>query len=162
VSRLVFIFTRAATPVSAAIQAVDGGRWSHVAVLEADGTHVIEAVWPGGVRRRRLDSLLAARPDRLVLAIDVPDAAIGLAWAATVIGSGYDSGAILAFLLRRLFGAAPRLDDSGRYFCSEVGAGALRMSGLFLTPPDRRTSVRDLCEALLAAGAVVTALSGHA
>lgn len=162
-SRLVFIFTRAATPVSVLVRAVDGGDWSHVAVLDVDGAHVIEAVHTDGVRRRRLDTLLAVRPDRLVLCLEVPDAIAGLAWGRSRVGRLYDYGALLSIAIRRLFGVAPRFDAKGRDFCSELAAG---MCARALRPVvdggEGRVGVRDFHRALLAAGAVVTALSGHA
>lgn len=162
-SSLVFIFTRATSPVSLLVRAIDGGDWSHVAVLDADGAHVIEAVHTDGVRRRRLDTLVAVRPDHLALRLEVPDAVWGLAWGQSRVGRLYDYGALVSIAIRRLFGVAPRFDAKGRDFCSELAAGiAAKASRPVVDGSRGRVSVRDLHHALLAAGAVVTALSGHA
>lgn len=111
--------------IGAAIRAVEGGRWSHVGII--DGDHVIEAVWSEGVRIRKLSSLIADRPIHEILEVPLPDEEKAILWARSQIGKPYDFGGVLGLGFNRNW------SDDRRWYCSELAGGAALQGGR--TPP---------------------------
>jgi uncharacterized protein YycO len=114
-----------------------GSQWSHVAIRDDDT--VIEAVAGDGVRRRGLESFLAAWPITRVVDVAAPDDAAGLVFARQQIGKPYDGGAWWGFLL-------PWRDwqDPAAWFCSELAAAALQDAGLTMLADESRISPQAL------------------
>ena len=140
-----FVFIRSNTLACRLIRAIDGGGWSHCA-MSADAGGVwtdsaVEAVWPGGVRVRNWSSLLAARPDHLVLDVPLPNEHQAAVEALSWQGAPYDWRALPALAIRRLFGAAPMWARPDAWYCSELLLAACAAGGAPIKGPLRRYGV---------------------
>jgi uncharacterized protein YycO len=109
--------------ISTAIRWQTRSRFSHAALLDADGS-IIEA-WQGkGVRRHRLEDwqdidIFRIEASRL-------ETERALSYAADQIGCGYDYLSVLRFVSRR---HAP---ENSRWFCSELVFAACCHAGINL------------------------------
>ena len=133
------IFTRGDGLANRLIRAFEGGDWDHVGII--DGDHVIEATASHGVRRRLLASLQADRPVHEI--VNVPgipgQEGMALQWARKQVGKPYDWGGVVGFLFWRGSWAA-----TGSWYCSELGALTLALSGRQVAGQHRRVGVRML------------------
>lgn len=120
-------------PLSTIIRHIDGGRWSHVGII--DGDHVIEAVWTDGVRYRRLDSLMEDRPEHEILDVTLPNEAEALQWVRQQIGKPYDFTGVIGL------GFGRNWQESSRWYCSELAVTAAVKGGLAAPVNVRRIGV---------------------
>lgn len=118
-----------------AIRAIEGGRWSHVGLI--DGDHVIEAVWTDGVRFRRLDSLLESRPEHEILTIELPMEEAALEWIRSQISKPYDFGGAIGLGFNRNW------QSDLRWYCSELVAAAAVKGGRLAPLGIRKMGVKD-------------------
>lgn len=166
-SALRFFFTRTPTFTSRFIQFFDGGHWSHVLVGSDGDAHAYDASMGTGVSHQTVDNICATRPDRCEMVLKVPDAAAGIAWAQSVVGSGYDDWSVVEQGIRKVFGTSFHAEKPGTWFCDEfaghvafvAGAALVTASGQPLQNVARNVGVEAFRVLLLAAGAVVVPLS---
>jgi uncharacterized protein YycO len=94
------LYARSPTPISVAIRIDTWSSCSHVALLESDGRHIMEARFPK-VRRILLEEFLTDNGEVWCKDIYCRNEAKALAWARTQIGHKYDWSALLGFPLHR-------------------------------------------------------------
>lgn len=135
------VFIRSNTLACQLIRAVDGGAWSHCALVRQGAAAAIEAAWPGGVRERSLAGLLAARPDHLVVDFRLPDEASAGLWLQERLGAAYDWPALPALAIRSVFGTAPLWAQPTRWYCAELLLAACAAGGAPIPGPLRRYGV---------------------
>lgn len=117
-------------------------RWNHVAIV-LNSSEVIEAVG-SGVRRRRMDTLMASRPEHEFVNVEVPNKQAGLDFLLAQVGKPYDYGAIWAFVfllgfpalaraatwLWSALGGTPRdWQEDSKWFCCELGESTIVQAG---------------------------------
>lgn len=124
------------------IRAFEGGVASHVAMVLTDGS-VVDATLRHGVHRwASIDDWIVANGytivDDITLALRNESAAE--AWVLAQVGKGYDWTALIGFLLWR------DLNERARWYCSELGLGALLSIGFEPRAKVRRCGVRLLQE----------------
>lgn len=117
------LFAKSNTPISMAIRVDTWSSCSHVALLEPDGKHVIEARFPQGVQRVTLEAFIADNTSVWCRDIPCRNEPAAIAWAKTQIGHKYDWSALLGFPLHRDWA------HSGEWFCSELVAMAFEKGG---------------------------------
>ena len=117
--RIVFIRHRNIS--SLLLRTFQWSAWSHVAIV--DGDEVIEATAWHGVSVRSLSDLLADSSHHEF--IDVPSAnpKAVIAAARSQIGKPYDWFGVVGFVFRR------KWENSSRWFCSKLVAGAFDLAG---------------------------------
>lgn len=123
------LFCKSSLIGSVLIRAVTWSKWSHVAVLAADGDTVIEATWPK-VRKTTYAKFCKQHPSHQMVSIDVPNEAAGYEWLLTQVGKRYDLSALFGFLFHRNWA------DDSKWFCSELVAEAIAKGGLTLFRDD--------------------------
>lgn len=94
---------------------IDGGPYSHVELIFADGMSASASYLDGGVRFKRIEF----DPDHWEIIEVGGDEATARAWFVAHEGRGYD----LMGTARFLFGVIPQ--DPDKWFCSEAVAAAL-------------------------------------
>lgn len=117
------LYAKSSTLVSWAVRADTWSSCSHVALLESDGEHVIEARFPQGVQRVTLAAFTADNGFVWCREIPCKDEAAALAWAASQIGQPYDWSALAGFVMHRDWAS------TGKWFCSELVAAAFDKGG---------------------------------
>ena len=139
------VFIRSNTPACRLIRAIDGGAWSHCAIVLPDTNDgpamCIEAAWPGGVRIRTLAGLLADRPDHLLVGTGLPVPQAAASWLRRQVGAGYDWPALPALAIRSVFGTAPLWAQPTRWYCAELLLAACAAGGAPISGPLRRYGV---------------------
>lgn len=127
------LFVRSKSPFSFFVRLVEGLRsgrftlapWSHVAVVAADGLHIVDSMWQhGGVTRRTLDSFLGAFPDNQVVDVKLTNEPAASFWLDTQVGKPYDYRGLFGFIVGR------STEDPSAWYCFELAAAALRQGGL--------------------------------
>lgn len=103
--------------LSRIIRWVDGGPFSHVAII--DTNTAVQAVWTG-VEEVSRAQFMAGVTNFHMIDIGIVDDKKALAFARSQIKSPYDFLAISVLVWRRIFGTSPRWDSSGRFFCDEL------------------------------------------
>lgn len=140
------VFTRSNSLACKLIRAIDGGEWSHCAIVLDAGLYgldrCVEAVYPGGVRMRSLNGLMAARPEHMVLELEVPEPRLAQALLVREVGKAYDWAALPSLAIRAVFGAAPNLASGKRWYCSELVLAACATAGAPIKGPLRRYGVQ--------------------
>lgn len=116
------LYAKSDTPISLAIRVNTWSSCSHVALLEPDGMHVLEARFPR-VRRVTVDTFL--KDNGHVWCRDIPcrNEAMAIAWAKTQVGHGYDWSALAGFVVHRDWA------HTGKWWCSEFVAMAFDIGG---------------------------------
>ena len=132
---MIVLFCRSKTISSWLIRQFTWSDYSHVAILEPDGDHVIEARWPE-VRMCHLADVIS--DNHVVTAVDIPcaDPQSAILWAWNQVGKPYDLLALFAFLFHRR-----NWISEGKWFCSELVAVAWAHGKSPLFQPDSVTRV---------------------
>lgn len=137
------VFTSQDNVGSGFIRAVEGGDYSHMALV-LPGDRVIESVKATGVRIRRLDSLLEDAWHYSLMHLEVPDENAAVDFAMKQVGKPYDTMGLVGFG----FGRDWQQDD--KWYCSELGMTILHHGGITLAGQYRRVGVRlahEVCNA---------------
>lgn len=119
------VFTDSKGPFAELIKWKERGEWSHVAVCFAPN-RAIEATFLDGVRDRRFDSLLADRPDHLILNIPLPNDHAAHEFALAQVGKRYDWTGVFGLGFDRNW------EDPSMWYCSELFAACMKAGGLKL------------------------------
>lgn len=142
-----FVFTRSGTMACRIIRAIDGGEWSHCAII--DGSRTIEATYSDGVRERSLAGLLSARPQHRIVELALPKEAAALKFAREQLGKPYDTAALPSLAIRRVFGTGPMWADEDAWYCAEHILAACAIGGRAVRTPLRRNGVEDALRHIL-------------
>lgn len=97
-------------------------RWSHVAILTPDDT-VLESVALWGVCESPLHEWMVRYSEVERVEVECPAPEVGINWARSRVGAGYDYRAVVNFILRKLG------QDAARWHCVEFAETALAMAG---------------------------------
>lgn len=97
-------------------------QWSHCGIITPEGT-VVEAQAFKGVVETPLREFIDRSTEYEIVTVDCPNPSEAIAWARSKIGSGYDYGAIVGFVLRE------PLDKPNRYHCVDLLESAIIMGG---------------------------------
>ncbi len=121
-----------------AIRTATWSDWSHVSIV--DGTYVIEAVAPHGVRRATLDSVLKSYTRHELCYFPCMDAGKIIKAAMSQIGKPYDYTAVLGIGIHRDW------QEKDSWFCSELAAWSFDAAGepLFRAEVMRRVTPNHL------------------
>lgn len=128
------------------VRQVDGGDFSHCGIVMPDDS-VIEATYHHGVRRRRLDTLLADKPSHILLSLALPDEGGAEAFVLAQVGKPYDWTGVVGIGLDRNW------QDPSAWWCSELVMAAAAAGGRRLAGNGRRVGVRLAYEVVSAWGA---------
>ena len=158
-------FSRDRTVVSWIIRTFSGFNYSHVIVKSSENTVIDAAV--GGVSVRDIGQLLhkkVSKIEKMPFPEDV-DKGKFMKFLAEKLGSYYDYGALLGFLISKLFRISRWRENmahgASRYFCSELIAEALAFAGAKFELPPSQIMPKDLYYYLSRAGeACDTAFKG--
>lgn len=89
------------------------GAWSHCAVITPDNT-VVESRAFHGVVETPLDEFLSRYPRYQIVDIECPNPDLGVAWARSQLGKGYDYLSIFGMALRRSW------QSTDKWHCAEL------------------------------------------
>lgn len=145
------VFTSHDNLGSSLIRAIDGGVYSHMALV-LPGDRVVESVKKTGVRIRRLDSLLSDAWRYSLFTLEVPDEESTVKFATAQVGKPYDVTGLIGF------GFARDWQKDDQWYCSELGMTALSAGGIKLAGAYSRVGVRlahEVCNAYATARIVV-------
>lgn len=142
------IFVRSPSLSSYLIRLIEGLRsghwamapWSHVAIVAADGLHIVDSMSNrGGVTRRTLASFIAGFPDHEVVEIKgLPFEDAALAWLETQLGVKYDFSGLFGFIASR------STEDSKKWYCYELATETLIRAGFDLPISEDRVDCLKL------------------
>jgi hypothetical protein len=123
--KLIAIYRRSHTIGSVLIRLASWfGPYSHVGVLTADGSHVIEASAFKGVVRIPLTLFIQGSSKYEVQEIECPNPDKGLAFIEAQIGKPYDWGAIFGMVARQ-----HSWEDVSKWYCSELLEATIQAAG---------------------------------
>lgn len=123
----------------------EGGRWSHVAII--DGDKAIEADNWDGVRESSLASMIRKYSHHAIIDIPVPDEERAIRFARMQWGAPYDWTGVFGLGIDRNW------QDPSCWYCSELFAGAVQAGGIKLPHGLRMIGVKYSLEIALANGA---------
>lgn len=130
------VYARSRDPGSLLVRAASWwAPWSHVGLVTPEGT-VIEARALHGVVETPLADFERRVSAHRIVEVACPDPDAALEFARSQIGSGYDWGAVVAFISRRL-----GRGTETRWQCAELVEMALKVGGArrWRVPVDRVT-----------------------
>lgn len=120
------VFTRSHSIGAIAIRAVTWSSWSHCALVLADGSSAIEAVWPEGVRYTTVEKIRARATQFERVRVAVPSPAACWLFASRQVGRPYDVMGVVGLGLRREW------QDESSWWCSEHVAASISEGGRVL------------------------------
>lgn len=121
------------------VTTVEGGNWSHCAVVH-DSDFVIHANPLKGTHRAKMGDIIASAADYAIVDVRGADEQVIYEYLEGRIGKGYDFAALPGLLFGKNWGM------SDRDYCSELAANAAVMGGLAINRMRYRTGVQTLWE----------------